>query len=1226
MEFRILGPLEIVDGERRLALGGTKRRAVAALLLLEANRVVSSERLVDGVWGSDPPAAALASLQNHVLRLRRELGDRLVTRAPGYLLRVEEGELDLDRFRRLVGQARGREPDEAATLLREALALWRGPPLADLAAEPVAAASAHLDELRLDAVERRIDADLALGRHRELVPELESLAAEQPFRERLRGQLMLALYRSGRQADALAAYTAARTALVDELGTEPGPELQALHRAILRQDAELGPPAGPTAPTAPATVEETRKTVTVVAGELVAEPTPDPEARLERLRRAYAAAVAVLERHGGTAARTTDDRVLGVFGVPAAHDDDALRAVRAASELRAGSLVFRVGIATGDVITGDPDRGRPLASGPPLEEAERLRTAAAATEILVDERAWRLVRHAADAEERRGSHSLTRVRADVEPIARRLESPLVGREDELAELEAVFRRVVRDGRAGIVTVFGAAGVGKTRLAREAAARLAPSATCVAGRTRSSGDAPAYAPLRDALAPLAGGAVGAWAADILREEADAQVLAARIAGAMGEGPPAGPVEETAWAVRRLLERLARTRPLVVVLEDLHWAAPALLDVVEHVAELGRAPILLVALARPELLDARPDWGGGRLSWRSLLLEPLPAAEAAVLLDRLAVDVSLAPERRTSILTTAAGNPLFLEQLLAAALEGGGATIPDSIQALLAARLDRLDEMQRRVVQAAAVYGATFPAEVVGALVEADVPAILRTLARRDLVEPDPRRLGGDTWSFRHALVREQAYASIPKVRRARLHERVAALLGRDPGGDRVDANEAIGHHLEAAYRAAADVDPQAPELPRLAAEAASHLAAAGLRANEERDVATSAPLLGRAWELLPRDAPERRALATELADALAGIGDPEAALRVLDEAEQATPADDARTRARLLVFRHGLRLFALEPEDPAVVLADARRAIATFEAAGDDEGLASAHILAYQASSRSLLEGFDPEGELTRAVEHARAAGARRLEGLATSWLCIVLRHGTVPVPIAARRIEELLADPPTQFARASALGGLADLRAMAGRFDEARALVAENHALIEDLGLPQTTAADLIAVADVELLAGDLDAAERILRDALARLDALGDRYSAVNVAWRLALVLVRRGRDEEVEALLARAGDVDAGYFVDAWVRVLRATLAAQRGRAAEARRLLDEADRRLAPLPGSGMRVDLLLQAADVCERLGRVDDAAARLRDAASMAEGLGYTVALDESRARLAASGR
>ena len=243
MEFRILGPLEVRDGERVLALGGARRRAVLGLLLLDANRVVSVDGLVDGVWGDAPPASAHASLQNHVSRLRDVLGDRLETRAPGYLLRVGPDELDLDRFRHLVDEAQGAEAAVAAQRLREALSLWRGAPLADLAGEPAGLAAAHLDELRLAALETRVEADLALGRHTALVPELEELVRLEPYREQLRRQLILALYRSGRQADALEAYVAARRVL-DEVGAQPGRELRELHRAVLQQDASLDMPAG----------------------------------------------------------------------------------------------------------------------------------------------------------------------------------------------------------------------------------------------------------------------------------------------------------------------------------------------------------------------------------------------------------------------------------------------------------------------------------------------------------------------------------------------------------------------------------------------------------------------------------------------------------------------------------------------------------------------------------------------------------------------------------------------------------------------------------------------------------------------------------------------------------------------------------------------------------------------------------------------------------------------
>ena len=250
VEFRILGPVEVIDRDKTLTLGGQKQRAVLAALLIDAGRVVSTDYLVDALWGEHPPKTAATSLQNFVSQLRKALGpETLVTKAPGYQLRLEPGQLDLDRFTQLVEEARGAGAEERSATLRKALALWRGAPFADFTFESFAQPEiARLGELRLSVLEERIDADLEAGRHAELVGELEPLVAEYPLRERLRAQLMLALYRAGRQAEALQAYQDARSALVDELGIEPSPALSQLHGSILRQDSGLdrrdgGPPA-----------------------------------------------------------------------------------------------------------------------------------------------------------------------------------------------------------------------------------------------------------------------------------------------------------------------------------------------------------------------------------------------------------------------------------------------------------------------------------------------------------------------------------------------------------------------------------------------------------------------------------------------------------------------------------------------------------------------------------------------------------------------------------------------------------------------------------------------------------------------------------------------------------------------------------------------------------------------------------------------------------------------
>jgi tetratricopeptide (TPR) repeat protein len=400
--------------------------------------------------------------------------------------------------------------------------------------------------------------------------------------------------------------------------------------------------------------------------------------------------------------------------------------------------------------------------------------------------------------------------------------------------------------------------------------------------------------------------------------------------------------------------------------------------------------------------------------------------------------------------------------------------------------------------------------------------------------------------------------------------------------------------------------------------------------DERDPATCAELLRRAAALLPADAPQRLAFAPVLADALAWSGERDAAARVLDEAAAAVRPDDEHMRARMLVARYDLELWGPGDADPGRMLEDVRKAIAVFEAAGDDEALAYAHIVAYHASyrrsARAGARQLNAEEELGLAAKHARAAGSRSLEGMAASWLCVVLRRGWQPVEDAKRRILAILEDPPNRFTHASALGGLGTLRAMEGAFDEGRSLMVESHALLEDLGLRQSAAADSIALADVEIMAGDLDTAERFLRGGLAALDDFGDRFSAANAAWRLALVLARKGQDDEAEKFLEHAAESEAGEWVEVWRLVLQATLAARRGHSARAAQLLRESESLMGRLYEGGMQADALLQAAEASELMGRTADAVDRLRRAGEVARRLGYVVAERTARERLGALGK
>ncbi len=637
LDVRLLGPLEVRRDGRLLKLGGAKPRHLIADLVLHLGETVSVDRLIDALWGERPPGSAPHAVEVYVSQLRKELGPVLLTRPPGYALVLEVEQVDLTRFERRVAEGRAlseRDPQSASAILREALELWRGPPLADFTYAPFAQVEiTRLEELRWDALELRIDCDLALGRG-DLVAELQALVAAEPLRERLREQLMLALYRQGRQADALAEYRAARLTLMELLGVEPNPDLRALEAAILRQDPELSLSLRATAPAQ-------RKLATILFADL-ADSTSlamslDPETWRTVQRRYFEAASAAVARHGGTTEKFVGDAVMAVFGTPVAHEDDALRAARAAVEARdavAGldetlerelgiRLEVRIGLATGEVLSGGA-AGEPLATGPAVNVAARLQQEVAPGEIAVDDLTRRLTVGAGRFNElgelelrglRRPMRAfrLEELVSGAVALPRRLDAPLVGRERELAALHDALVTAVSRQALRAVTVFGPAGIGKSRLTDELIRAIADDATSTTFR-----------PLRDAL-----GNAGS-VATVLENEPDAGVIAASLDAVFGTDTTV-PAEEVRWAFRRYCETIASRRPLVLVLDDLHWAEPALLDLVEYVAASARnAPILLVCVTREELGEERPDFPAAA---ERLVLEPLSDAETDELVDHL-----------------------------------------------------------------------------------------------------------------------------------------------------------------------------------------------------------------------------------------------------------------------------------------------------------------------------------------------------------------------------------------------------------------------------------------------------------------------------------------------------------------------------------------------------------------------------------------------------------------
>jgi DNA-binding SARP family transcriptional activator len=518
VDFRILGPLEAFDGDRRVSLPGGRGRALLALLVLNAGRVVSIDRLIDDLWSESVPATALTALQGLVSDLRKRLeparrrGEApavLCTAPSGYVLAIEPTWVDANRFRRLVMAARAGDAAKRAAQLRQALDLWRGPALADFCYEPFAQREiVALEELRIAAIEARIDADLALGLANELVAEVEALVAEHPSRERLRGQLMLALYRSGRQAEALQAYRDARRAFVEEFGIEPGPPLQQLEQAILRQDPAIEPEQEaareqvalePTSAGEPWLHAE-RKIVTVAFVDLGASSAMheglDPETLRRTVGRSRDVAAEILTKHGATVEDVVGDVVVGVFGTPVAYEDDALRAVRAAVEVREAirhaqrtaeprtTRPIRAGIETGEVVAGVLGSGPPTVSGDAVHIAGAIQRAARDDEVLIGEETRRVLGSAAllepvDAVNGPGGHPIAWKLIGLIPgapaLARHLDAPIVGRHAELARVMVAFERAVREGAGHCVTPSSATqGSGSQGSERRLQARSDPA--------------------------------------------------------------------------------------------------------------------------------------------------------------------------------------------------------------------------------------------------------------------------------------------------------------------------------------------------------------------------------------------------------------------------------------------------------------------------------------------------------------------------------------------------------------------------------------------------------------------------------------------------------------------------------------------------------------------------------------------------------------------------------
>jgi class 3 adenylate cyclase len=1228
------------------------------VLALHANEVVSTARLAEELWGERSPATAEKLVQGYAHALRKQLGDALVTQAPGYVLRVDDGELDLVEFERLRAQARDLPVASASEVLTRALSLWHGRrALSDVELEgPSRHEVERLNELHLGTLVERIETDLALGRHADVVGELEALVAAHPLDERLRRQLMLALYSSGRQAEALEAYQRARRLLVEELGIEPSVELQTLEKAILNHDPALAvsPRPAPTSPadvTAPARVpvstvvsRETRKTVTVffcdVTGSTALGERVDAEVVRRVMLRYFEVSKVVIERHGGTVEKFAGDAVMALFGVPLLHEDDALRAVRAACELRDAlvmlngelerdygvRLEYRIGLNTGEVVSGTDER---LATGDAVNVAARLEQAAQPGDVLISEETLRLVRDAVEVEhvpplalkgkrERVLAHRLVAVTEAAPGSTRGLDTSMVGRQEELDQLRRAYERAVRDRACHLFTLLGSAGVGKSRLAAEFVAST-EGATVVRGRCLSYGEGITYLPVIEIVRQLLGGEPDARLVELAP---DAEIASA-IAGLLGDERGLSSAEGTAWAVRRLLEAAAASGPLIVVLDDLQWGEQTFLELVEHVADWSReAPILLLCMARPELLDLRPTWGGGKLNASAVLLEPLSPVETDELIEHRRAGMSVDDRLRARIRDTAEGNPLFVEQMLALVAESpeGALTVPPTIQALLAARLDQLEGAERAVLECGAVEGRVFHRGAVRAMApEESRVDHLMALVRKELIRPFAAQIHGeDSFRFRHQLIRDAAYDGIPKVKRAELHERFASWLAAH-GADLVELDELLGHHLEQAYRYRAELGPIDERARSLAARARERLVVAGRRAFGRGDVPAAAALLQRGAELSTEqlDVPLR----LELAEALYENGMTQRAAALIDETVARAAAAGERLgelRARLAAVSIAVRVGSAAKSAEQLDLA--REALPLFEEAGDDAGLLDAWNAVADAAHMQC-QMADRVHATQRGLEYARRLGSARREGQVLRRLGNALARGPTPVEEALAWFEEhgwlQTSAPVTEGTRGQLL-------AMLGRFDEGRALIAEGASRAEKFGQPEEVAA-LVGefLWQVEMLASDFPAAERNARLGCETLERLGRGAVLSTYSSFLAEALWELGRDEEALTWSRRSEDLGAhdDRLTQVGWRQVRAKVLARTGSHEEALKLACEAVELAETTDMAVLRADAARSLGEVNVLTGHPDAAARAFERALELYSAKGVLPMVDRVRARL-----
>src|SRR5918995_1952331 len=924
----------------------------------------------------------------------------------------------------------------------------------------------------------------------------------------------------------------------------------------------------------------------------------DPEVVRRRVNSFFEQVSHCITTHGGIVEKFAGDAVMAAFGVPQAHEDDAERAVRAAAAILDSvhglGLEARVGVEAGEVVADDRDST--FATGEAVNVAARLQQMAQPGEILIGPFARRLTIGAVETEEVGpvdlkgfGEPLLAwRLVELLETDGRVLSvaASFIGREYELELLENTLGRVIRNNRAHLFTIYGEPGVGKSRLVREFIEGV-EGASILTGRSLPYGEGVTYWPLAEMVKVAAGIADDdpvQEAVTKLRaccgDEAVADLLALAV-GVLEGIETERSQQEIAWAAREWAAELADARPLILVFEDVHWAEEPLLELIEHLAERVKdAPLMILCLARPELLDIRPSWGGGRLRAAATELEPLAPDESEELLDALLADRQLSTSERKTLLEKTEGNPLFVEETTRMLLEGGTSTkrIPDTLQAIIAARIDRLRRNEKRLLQRAAVVGRIFWGGAVEHLMPEleDLEPVFDDLLLRDFITRESRTsiTGERAYRFKHVLIRDVAYAGLAKGARADLHQQVADWLHGVAGEELVEIR---AYHLDHAATLLEELDGEAPE--ELKVRAAGALEKAGRRALAQEANQAARRLLVRSVELEPTL--QRRFLAARAARRLADL--PAQAVEMERVFADATEAGDVRLQ--------GLALTALA-ENALLRDADLPRGRELVEQAlvllDDAKPEDRIEALATRARIGWWLGDLDDDERWNTKDLEASAADELASAAIARLDLDRATR-------LSAEALE-LAEESGNITALGWALVSQARIDALRGRLDEAAAGLERAEELFSQSGNQWALARVNNQFGWVARRQGDLQTADRRFRDAIRILKPLEDRGTLCESQRGLAQVLVSLKKIDEAEryALEARETVGPHDTISRATTRMALGIVRAAQGRDEEAETLLREG---VAVVDGKDLlliRRELLTALATFLRERGRIDEA--------------------------------